>query len=286
MRREIFVQITPEQRACFRVVEAYQDCNRRFGVAWSQHKDSQNEPIKHASAKQLESLVQQRDRLAFQIVKDRDLYSEALNFYQIGQATSLFGEKISQEYERKACARWFKLQDHAAGYERHEHKNTVQVVKEKITYTDLKSDSALMLSGAEKTTTHLDKLSLKELLSQYVAMEVEQTRLVSHLHSTRLKDTNAAKEISREAIAHSNLIKVFVAEATQLPQVKQEIEALKAIRPANVTQRGGFIAICDRINKNEWAKEDIHALLVQLRGKSFEQSRDRSEDRSRGGRSQ
>jgi Ti-type conjugative transfer relaxase TraA len=135
------------------------------------------------------------------------------------------------------------------------------------------------------STVEIHEASFESLLTRYVDMELEQTRLVNTMHVARSKDPKASRELSVQTLAHSGQIKAFAAEAIQHPNIKTELEKLKTIRPASLAQRGGFIAIRERISKGEWSKEDIQTILIQLRGKAQDQSRSRSQDRDRGGRS-
>lgn len=131
----------------------------------------------------------------------------------------------------------------------------------------------------------IQALSFETLLSRYVDMELEQTRLVNTMHGAKLKDPTKAQAFSKQALLHSNAIKAFAACAVNHPEIKAEIEKLKGIKPMTLAQRGGFIAIYDRINKGEWSYEDKQALVIQLRNKALDQSRSQMRDRDRGGRS-
>ncbi len=130
-----------------------------------------------------------------------------------------------------------------------------------------------------------EKLSFELLLTHYVDLELEQTRLVNTMHMTRLKDPKAGRELSIQALAHSAHIKTFALEAIAHPEIKAELEKLKNVRPLPLAQRGGFIGIREKISKGEWLREDIHAILVRLRGKAQDQLRSRTQERDRGGRS-
>lgn len=151
-----------------------------------------------------------------------------------------------------------------------------------------KHSSVFDLTAIPQTlaTVHaVQELSFEMLLSHYVNMELEQTRLVNAMHGAKLKDPTKAQEFSREALSHSSTIKAFAACAINHPEIKAEIEKLKGIKPMTLAQRGGFIAIRDRINKGEWSHEDKQVLVVQLRNKALDQSRSQTRDRDRGGRS-
>jgi len=137
----------------------------------------------------------------------------------------------------------------------------------------------------EATKGIRSEITMNELLTQYVDMELEQTRLVTTMQSTRLKDPEHARVLSEKAVAHSGSIRVFASNAIQHPEIKSEIEKLKMLRPASLAQRGGFSGIHGRTKAGKWSVEDVQTVLVQLRGKAQELSRSRSEDRDRGGRS-
>jgi hypothetical protein len=118
-----------------------------------------------------------------------------------------------------------------------------------------------------------------------VDLELEQTRLVDAMHMARSKDPKAGRELSVKALTHSSNIKAFAVEAIQHAEIKAELEKLKNVKASSLAQRGGFIAIRERISKGEWLKEDIQTILAQLRSKAQDQSRSRTQDRDRGGRS-
>jgi hypothetical protein len=127
--------------------------------------------------------------------------------------------------------------------------------------------------------------SFEAILTRYVDLELEQTRLIDAMHIARSKDPKVGRELSVKALTHSSNIKAFAVEAIQHAEIKAELEKLTNVKSSSLAQRGGFIAISERISKGEWLKEDIQTILVQLRGKAQDQLRSRTQDRDRGGRS-
>lgn len=135
------------------------------------------------------------------------------------------------------------------------------------------------------TPVKIDTLTFDEILATYVDMELEQTRLVNAMHQARLTNPKESKLLSMEVITHSNSINRFAMDAMNHTEIKTEIEKLKGIRPPSLAQRGGFIAIRERLNKGELAPDDRQIVVVQLRNKASDQSRSQMQDRDRGGRS-
>ena len=130
----------------------------------------------------------------------------------------------------------------------------------------------------------IDEKSFKTLLMRYVDMELEQTRLVNAMHTARLQDQKAAKELSMQILTHSKSIQLFAEQAIQHPDIKATIEALQKTKPISLVQCGGFTAIRERLHKNELSQEDLCVLAVKLRSKALSESHMQVRDRSRGGR--
>jgi hypothetical protein len=130
----------------------------------------------------------------------------------------------------------------------------------------------------------IQKQSLKEILSQYVDMELEQTRLVNAMHSARLKDSKAGKTATAETIDHANKIQTFAEQAIEHPEVKTILEAKQHSKPPHIADRGGFIGIRERLQRGEWLEEDIHVLTAKLRSKIVNKSlvQERDKRKSRG----
>lgn len=114
--------------------------------------------------------------------------------------------------------------------------------------------------------------SVKEILAQYVDMELEQTRFVNAMHSAKLKDPKAVKAAVTETIAHANKIQGFAEQAIEHPEIKTILETKQNIKPPHIADRGGFIGIRERLQRGEWAGEDIHVLMAKLRNKAEKES--------------
>ncbi len=125
--------------------------------------------------------------------------------------------------------------------------------------------------------------SLNTLLMRYVDMELEQTRLVNAMHSSRLKDHKAGKIASKVALEHAEKIQTFAKKAIQHPEIKTILEAKQKIKPPHIANRGGFIGIRERLHRDKWLNEDIHILAKQLRNKAASESCVQMRDRSKGG---
>jgi Ti-type conjugative transfer relaxase TraA len=137
-----------------------------------------------------------------------------------------------------------------------------------------------------KDEVSTERLPVKAVLSRYVDMACEQVRLVDVMHSKTLMKQEGAPEAKAETIAHSKAIKAFAAEAIKNPEVQSGFEAIKQAKPPSLAERGGFVAIRDRISQGDWLKEDMHAVLLHLRGKAREHDLSQTQDRDRGGRKQ
>ena len=231
-----------------------------------------------------------RDKSAYQIMQDSARYEKAIEIYQIDinklkkQAGrhNLFGRvnDDAEFYNTKSV-----IQNDQLTFEYHD----VQIAEHEQLFEHLSSHekSFPATQSTQKfvlpvETSENQESTFKSLLNKYVNMELEQTRLVKAMHAARSKDPKAGKELSAKMLAHAGEIKTFAAAALQHTDIKVRIDEIKNIRPESLAQRGGFIAIRDRISKGEWLKNDIQTVLLQMRGKAQDQSRSRAENRERG----
>lgn len=127
----------------------------------------------------------------------------------------------------------------------------------------------------------LEKNSIKTLLLRYVDMELKQTRLVNAMHSARLQDPNAAKQLSEQAIIHSKRIQDFAEKIIDHSEIKNYLAVNKDIK---LTDHDGFIKICERFQKGKWLDEDIYLLIKKLQNKAMSQSHIQTQNRSQDGR--
>ena len=150
--------------------------------------------------------------------------------------------------------------------------------------------------AAKEAATHLDQKSAKStdkiheapleaVLSRYVGLELEQSRLVSAMHSAKIQGLKESRDYSTQTIAHSKQIKAFAVEAMKHPEIKALLETMKKLKPASLVERGGFSAIRERVAQSGWFKEDRDAVLINLRGRANDQSRSQTQEQERGGRS-
>lgn len=109
--------------------------------------------------------------------------------------------------------------------------------------------------------------SLKELLLNYVEMELEQTQLVNAKIEKFGKDKNAAQEYSQKAILNRHQIHELLANAVKQPTIQEELTKVSKIKVPSIARQGGFLGISERLKKGEWAKSDIQALLGQIKNK-------------------
>jgi Ti-type conjugative transfer relaxase TraA len=136
-----------------------------------------------------------------------------------------------------------------------------------------------------KMTDEFPYIKLEDILSHYVSMELEQTKLVSVMHTARIKTPSEVAGFSTQAISHANAIKSFAVNAIQSPAFQAAAKDLHKTIQTTLAKRGGFIGISTRINKGEWLEEDIHILMSQLRMKAVDYSRSQTQNREQDGRS-
>lgn len=143
LKREKFVNLPPEERENFRLVERYQTLNRKTGkeVAWQKEITEKNKDhLPYAQGRylveKLNAIHLERGQLASIICKDALRFEGALDFYQIGKLAPLLNQAITPDKEQRALNRWYKLQTQAAFYDNRERiiqyqiasrsKNTLQ----------------------------------------------------------------------------------------------------------------------------------------------------------------
>jgi len=281
-KRKIFKTLTSSERSSFQLVEKYQLKTQQIGEEFSTYskteKNNEKESYKNFMTKRLMKLSCERDFLAYQILRDRNHCDEALDFYQIGNIKSHFGEKLTECNRRKTESRWYKLQQYAARHELRERTNTKQVKSHFNKLNKIKDQNENISKNI------IESQSLESLLTKYVEIELEQTHLVNAMHAAKLKDPTKIQELSSKIRSHSSDMRNFLNDVFQHPAIKSEIEKLKNIKPISLAKRGGFSAIYKRISKGEWLREDIQTIVVQLKNKAQAQSRSRAQDKDRGSR--
>jgi len=151
LRRQLFRSLTAKERNTFKIVERYQAAGQKIGVRWSAQNSSSKDIGKYAEFKGINELAFERDRLAYEILKDRDKYDKALDFYQIGLATPLFGEKPTEKQIQYAEKKWFKLQQAAARYEL---QNRVEQYRQAVFVGDTKKRLSIAHAIVENPKAH------------------------------------------------------------------------------------------------------------------------------------
>lgn len=122
LRRQLRARLPSVERSAFLKVEAYNKTNQKIGALYAEHMKNEG-MIKREYAVQLQQMTRERDALAFDILSNRERYSKALDFHQIGVAAPHFQDSASNEQHSQAQARWHKLQGHAV---RHEYRSRIE----------------------------------------------------------------------------------------------------------------------------------------------------------------
>lgn len=275
------------QREDARLVAAYVDANKAVGISWQAFQSKLNQlgldsmtyekPAFDLIANTNEYLLFQgalhtRNEKAFQLMQDLLRYEKAIQLYMLDL------NKLKKQSEH------------------HVRYGNVKPTNEKNLEVNVPNLDKLVPEFKAQIDTQelipptfaVSEISLEALLVRYVDMELEQTGLVNAMHAARLNDPTTARELSAEMLAHARSIKDFAVQALQHPEMKAELEKLKGIKSATLAQRGGFVAIRDRmhnaINRGELSPEDKQVLVIQMRNKVLEQSRTQGRDRDRDGR--
>ena len=88
-------------------------------------------------------------------------------------------------------------------------------------------------------------------------------------------------------MSHSKEFKAYAAEVAEYPEVKSAILAMKGNKPASLADRGGFVAIRERVHNGALAHDDTPTVLLHVKGRAYEHklAQTQEQDRGRGGRS-
>jgi len=116
MRRKLLTTLTPIEREAFYTVEKYRKKVQEVGAHYVRYIKPTDVVARNHVIK-FESLAQERDALAYEIMQHRAIYEKALDFHQIGLAAPLFQETPTQEQRHFAEERWYKLQSYATQHE-------------------------------------------------------------------------------------------------------------------------------------------------------------------------
>jgi hypothetical protein len=135
-----------------------------------------------------------------------------------------------------------------------------------------------------KSTSKIHEVPLESVLSRYIDLELEQSRLVNAMHSAKIQGLKESRDYSTQTIAHAKEIKAFAVEASKHPEIKVHLEAMKKSKPTLLIERGGFSAIRERVSQGGWFKEDRNAVLIKLHGRARDQARNPTQEQDRGRR--
>ena len=255
-------------------------------VAMSRHRDSCQVYINQATHRDQASLCKQLSRLG---MKD-----SVLDFpLAFAERRAIDSSSVLQNFSKhlaKRLATWHKnikeQFEQWRGLERNE-----EAVKESQRNESIPQEKGSIILDVESivSTEPLSQnppiTSLQDILLRYVKMELEQTCMVHVLYAERAISFEAGAKASTQALAHKQAMQLFVKEVAARPDIIAVLEQMKKGQHISLAERGGSKDIHARMQKGGWLKEDMYAVLVQLRGQTRNQSRSRSKGRSRGGRS-
>lgn len=146
IRRKKLASLSPEKRRDFYSVEKYQKLTREIG-GMSQSMTS----LPPGKLQIFKEKLNERNALAHDIYHHADQFSDSLDFFHIGRATTLIGLNIpTEKMMKQAEARWFKLQDYAE-----KHSRLLQVNQYKVALSEGLFSARLALS---KDIVHAPRL--------------------------------------------------------------------------------------------------------------------------------
>ncbi|OAI46009.1 hypothetical protein AYO45_02005 [Gammaproteobacteria bacterium SCGC AG-212-F23] len=124
-------------------------------------------------------------------------------------------------------------------------------------------------------------ITLNEILSQYIEMELKQTDLVNEMRAMRVNDPKTAASFSAQIIEHANKIKTLAQETMQHTEIKTVLEKLKGTKAPTLAQQGGFKAIQSRAKISQLTQEDYQVLISRLKTMARACTQGKVQDRSR-----
>ena len=138
----------------------------------------------------------------------------------------------------------------------------------------------------------IEKMSqqvMHEALKEYVAMELRQTAVMQeNQHRDMPGYEQRRKEASAKAVAMGKEMTNYALEVVQSPDLQTVIEDNKVVRAEGIAERGGYIAINQRIQEGVYLPEDIKAVVNRINANAEahkQKQRALSHDQGRGGRS-
>ena len=130
---------------------------------------------------------------------------------------------------------------------------------------------------------------LEEVVKKYVEMDLKQTAVMQEDQHREIPGyEQRRKEASAKAIAMGKEMTSYALEVIQSPDFQSVIEGNKVIRPEGIAERGGYIAINQRIQEGVYLPEDIKAVVNRINANAEahkQKQRALSHDQGRGGRS-
>jgi hypothetical protein len=137
-KRQVMLQfLSPEQQKTFLVVERYRELVTESGAYYVDYiqatadvKDAQSTAVGDVSAEVIiarehalhwEALNKERDKLASIILRQQDIYGDAMHYHGIGSAQAHFGEVLGEKQVAHAKERLVKLKAHAIRHRLRDH---------------------------------------------------------------------------------------------------------------------------------------------------------------------
>jgi ATP-dependent exoDNAse (exonuclease V) alpha subunit len=258
-KRQFLSELNTEERQAFRLVENYVSVNRKIGATYGEEKTK----TPNSTRQNLPELKQRQQVLACEIMQNPEYCAKALAFFQIGVARRILGYAVNEKAENAAKHRMDKLQWHA-----NKHLQQQQEI-----------------SAASPS-------QLKTLLLNYLDGQIKLDACLDAVHVAAQKNREAYQHALAEFKAHQQSFEHSIQPMMQHPEIQQEMKDLQRRQPGEtIYQRGGFLAIRERIANNNLQKEDLKMVFWELRARSEQLSRSLSESlqqregRDRGGRS-
>ena len=125
--------------------------------------------------------------------------------------------------------------------------------------------------------------TLPELLKNYVDCQIKQTRLVHLIGATKFNSPNESRDYLNQYKENKVKINNLVKKISERPDAQENFCAMKKIKPVKLSERGGFVAIADRVSKTQFEPHDMQVLFNEIHRKLLAQHHMRKQEESLGG---
>lgn len=254
-----------------RLVATYIDLQRDIGMAWQVLKDALEKQESLRTIDQpkgfsrmvnaseygaFQSLLKQRNAVAALLMTEPERYQHAMD-----QVYGLDRKKLQKQANQYHCDQ--------------------QVKSNKILKTSVHMHDTLLSTKSEKP------FDLTTSLKNYIALEVEKSKLFTIMHQADRERWPDRKIHTDKFFEQDRKLKIFVVEILKQPEVTQRLKNNCMGSPASFAKQTDFTAVQRRMEIEPLSEKEILLVLEQLQRQAsqHEKTMQHQQNRDRGGRS-